>query len=63
MRNEVFNACRTAFCCGEDKVPWHLVLHALRQGLGFNGTYTLQPKDYEAWPILRDLVEQLRSID
>jgi hypothetical protein len=57
----IYHACRIAFNCGGDKVPWHLVCNALRQGCGFDKTVThwLTEKDYNDYPELRELVENL----
>jgi len=61
MENPVYHACRVAFNCGTDGVPWHMVCHALRQGLGLKSamTYTLTEKDFAAYPDLRELVDRL----
>lgn len=64
MNEKIYHACRIAFNCGDDKIPWNLVLHALREGLNLEKykTHTLQDKDYEAYPQLRELVNQLKTI-
>ena len=62
--NPIYHACRVAFVCCEDKVPWHMVCHALRQGLGLKDsmTYKLQEKDFVQYPYLRELVEHLERV-
>ncbi len=61
MEDAIYHACRVAFNCGADEVPWHMTCHALRQGLGLKDsmTYTLQEKDFAAYPELRELVDRL----
>jgi hypothetical protein len=56
--------CQDRHNCGDNKIPWNFVLHALREGLNINEhkTYTLQDKDYKAYPQLRELVDQLKTI-
>ncbi len=61
-QENLYHACRVAFSCGADKVPWHMVLHTLRQGLGIKGNYEIGPKDYEAWPQLRELMDYLKVV-
>ena len=61
-KNLIYHACRMAFICGEEKVPWHLVCHAIRQGLELKSkTYILQDKDYKKYPQLKELVEWMRG--
>ncbi len=57
----IYHACRVAFICGEENVPWHMVCHALRQGLNMRHcmTYELKEKDFEQYPQLRELVKHL----
>ena len=59
----MYHACRVAFCCGQDKVPWHLVVHALREGLNMEDvkTYNLREENYVAHPELRELVQWLKQ--
>jgi len=59
---EIYHACRVAFLCGDEQVPWYMVCHALRQGLGMKNcmTYTLVEKDFAAYPQLRELVDRLK---
>jgi hypothetical protein len=61
--DSIYHACRIAFNCGADRVPWHLVCNALRQGCDFDAavTYWLTEKDYAAYPELRELVDRLRQ--
>jgi hypothetical protein len=63
MEEQIYHACRVAFNCGTDGVPWNLVCNALRQGLGYNDliTYALTEKDFAAYPELRELVDKLKS--
>lgn len=58
---QIYHACRVAFNCGEEKIPWYMVCHALRQGLGMKDcmTYTLVEKDFEKYPELKELVDYL----
>ena len=62
IQEQMFHACRVAFSCGAENVPWHMMLHALRQGLGLKGTYTLQEKDYKEYPQLRELMDYLKAV-
>jgi len=59
----IYHACRVAFNCGADRVPWHLVCNALRQGCGFEKTIThhLTEADYAKYPELRELVERVKK--
>jgi len=61
LTEAIYHCCRVAFCLGEDEYPWHMVLHALRQGLDLRDTvtYTLQDKDFEQYPELRDMIKKL----
>lgn len=61
MKDAQYHACRLAFIAGEEGVPWHMVCHALRQGLGYNDsiTYNLKEKDFKKYPQLRELVDAL----
>lgn len=60
---KVYHACRVAFIAGNEKVPWHMVCHALRQGLKSKYvTYVLQEKDFKKYPVLRELVDRLEAI-
>lgn len=61
-RESIYHACRQAFVCGQEKVPWHLVVHALREGLGMEDvkTYNLKEKDYEEHNQLRELVDHCK---
>lgn len=62
-RTDIYHACREAFVCGQEKVPWHLVLHALREGLNMKEyqTYILQEKDYAEYPQLKLLLGYLHE--
>lgn len=67
MDNEILNvyhACRLAFVCGDDKIPWHMVLHAIRQGLRMTAqqTHTLTDKDFKKYPRLKELVDTLHKV-
>lgn len=58
----LWHALRLAHNTGEDNVPWNLVVHAFRQGLGMEiPIYPLQ-KDYETYPELQDLVHALQRL-
>lgn len=61
--NSMYHACRQAFVCGQEKVPWFMVVHALREGLGMDEykTYTLTEVDYNNHSQLKELVERLNS--
>jgi len=37
---QIYHACRVAFMCGEENVPWPMVLHAIREGLGMKELQT-----------------------
>ena len=59
-----YHVLRVVYNCGADKVPWHMVLHAIRQGLNLDSkTYTLQEKDFDEFPILRGLMQHLADCD
>jgi succinylglutamate desuccinylase len=60
----IYHACRQAFVCGQERVPWHMTLHAIREGLNMEDckTYNLKEKDYEAHSQLRELVQWLREL-
>lgn len=62
-RESIYHACRQAFVCGQEKVPWHLVVHALREGLDMESvkTYNLREENYQAYPQLRELVQKLKQ--
>lgn len=59
----IYHACRQAFVCGQERVPWHMTLHAIREGLGMEDvkTYNLKEKDYENHSQLRELVSWLKQ--
>lgn len=58
----IYHACRQAFVCGQERVPWHLVVHALREGLGMEKfkTYNLTEENYKEYSQLRELVKWLK---
>jgi hypothetical protein len=58
----VYHACRQAFVCGQERVPWHLVVHALREGLNMEKfkTYNLTEENYKEYSQLRELVSWLK---
>jgi len=60
----MYHACRIAFNCGADKVPWHLVCNAIRQGCNLDKTVThwLTDDNYAAYPELRELVESILAV-
>lgn len=60
----LYHACRLSYLTGEEKIPWHMVVHAIRQGLAMTTfqTYTLQQKDFDQYPRLKELVEQLQTL-
>jgi succinylglutamate desuccinylase len=64
-KTAMYHSLRTTFLAGEEDVPWHMVLHALREGLAIKHTvtYTLQEKDYKEYPILREVVAYLKDIN
>jgi hypothetical protein len=67
LKEAIYNACRLTSICSAratyHHVPWHFIVHALRQGLNLKGKcYTLQEKDYKLYPELRELVAQLEEI-
>jgi hypothetical protein len=60
--DEIYHALRVSFLAGREGVPWHMVCHALREGLNLDcKTYVLREKDYEEFPLLRELVERISS--
>ena len=60
--DNLYHACRLAFCAGHDKIPWHFVLHAIREGIGIESSYKLGPLDYQAYPDLEHLVNHLKGL-
>jgi hypothetical protein len=58
-KEEVYHACREVYNAAQSGVPWHIMVHALREGLGIPGNYKLGPKDYEAWPVLEEVISRL----
>lgn len=58
----IYHACRCAFICGQERVPWHMTLHAIREGLDMEDckTYNLKEHDYQRYSQLRELVQQLK---
>jgi hypothetical protein len=62
VKTAIYHACRVAFNCGE-KIPWHMVCHALRQGLGLESaiTYRLQQKDFQKYRDLAELIQYLKD--
>ena len=60
-QDPIYHACRVAFIAGAEGVPWHMVCHALTQGLDLKDTFTyiLKEKDFKEYPQLRELVEYL----
>jgi hypothetical protein len=63
QKEALYHACRQTFVCADEGVPWYILVHALRQGLDFrkSKTYTLQKKDYDQYPQLRELIAELRK--
>ena len=64
-KDAIWHALRTTFIAGEEGVPWHMAVHAFREGLNLKdtATYTLQEKDYKEYPILREIVDNLKSFN
>lgn len=63
MKNEMYHACRVAFLCGQEGVPWHMVLHAIREGLDMKEfqTYILSEQNKENYPQLKELICYLKQ--
>ena len=52
----LYHLARLAFCAGQT-CPWHMAVHALRQGLGYEG----KKLDYKDYPDLVKLIEHLEK--
>jgi hypothetical protein len=61
-KTSVYHACRQAFVCGQERVPWHFTVHALREGLNMKEfqTFILTEDQYKEYPQLRELVKWLK---
>lgn len=62
-KDAVYHACRVSFVAAEEGVPWHMVLHALREGLELRDymTHKLTEEELNRHPQLRELMERLRQ--
>lgn len=63
QKEAMYHACRLVHVATDEGVPWHMLLHALRQGLDFRKakTYTLKEKDFQQYPQLREVIAKLRE--
>jgi hypothetical protein len=62
-KEAIYHACRCIHVATKEGLPWQMLVHALRQGLGFrkSKTYTLKEKDYQQYPQLREIMAKLKA--
>jgi hypothetical protein len=63
QKEALYHACRLVHVATDEGVPWHMLVHALRQGLDFrkSKTHTLTKKDLQKYPQLREVITKLRE--
>ena len=60
MKQNIYHACRLVHIATSEGVPWHYIVHALRQGLELDSkTYHLTQKDFDKYPQLQEIITQL----
>ena len=59
----IYHACRLVSGLTDDGLGWHILLHAIREGLEMSkySTYLLRPKDFKQHPELKELIDQLKE--
>lgn len=62
MNNNLYHALRCAYIAGEENVPWHNFVHAVRKGMNDFGKCPPHYKDLPVHKELNEFVDHLENV-
>lgn len=62
-QTDAYHMCRLAFICGEEHVPWYMMVHAIRQSLGIADKYNFSADDARTYPQLYEFMREASKYD